>query len=228
MICKNCNAEIADVASVCPFCGAPVTADVDPGVSGSVNLSKTPESQPDPVTSTQTPPPQFNDQTPPPQYNNQTPPPQYNNQTPPPQFNNQTPPPQYNNQTPPPQDYGQTYSGAPVEESEYDKKAKLPFTLGITGLVANGVGLLGFFCCCWYVPQIVAIIVGIIGMVKANGMQKDLFLVSPENQQKMKNGKTMCLISLILGAVGVVLLTILMICGVLAGMSEELSEYMDF
>ena len=93
MICKNCSAEIADVASVCPFCGAPVTANVDPGVSGSVNLSKTPESQPEQAPSSQTPPPQFNDQTPPPQFNNQTPPPQYNNQTPPPQYNNQTPPP---------------------------------------------------------------------------------------------------------------------------------------
>ncbi|MCR4646448.1 MAG: zinc-ribbon domain-containing protein [Oscillospiraceae bacterium] len=207
MICKNCNAEIADVASVCPFCGAPVTADVDPGVSGPVNLNK----------STEEPAQQYNNPTPPPQYNNQTPPPQYNNPTPPPQFT----------QTPPPQATGQSYSGTPAEENEYDKQAKLPFTLGIVGLVANGVGLLGFACCCWYIPQIVAIVVGIIGMVKANGLQKDLFLISPENQQKMKNGKTMCLVSLILGAVGIVVLTILMICGVLAGMSEGITEYLE-
>ncbi|MBR3630978.1 MAG: DUF4190 domain-containing protein, partial [Oscillospiraceae bacterium] len=142
---------------------------------------------------------------------------------------NQAPPPVNNqpyNQAPPPQ-YDQSYQNGATVESEYDKQAKLPFILGIVGLVSNGVGLLGFICCCWYIPQIVALVVGIIGMVKANKMQSDLCLVSPENQQKMKNGKTMCLISTILGAVGIVLLTILTIAGVAASMSEGLSEYLD-
>ena len=192
-----------------------------------MNLSKASESQPvDPA-------PQLNNQTPPVnnQHYGQTPP-QFNKQTPPPVNNQpygQTPPPMNNqpySQTPPPQ-YDQSYQGGVAEESEYDKAAKVPFTLGIVGLVSNAVGLIGAFCCCWYIPQIVAIIVGIVGMVKANNLQKDLFLIAPENQQKMKNGKTMCLASLIIGIVGIVLLTILVIAGVAAGMSEELSDYLD-
>ena len=43
----------------------------------------------------------------------------------------------------------------------------------------------------------------------------------------MKTGHTMCLVSLILGAVGIVLLTILMILGVAAGMSEEFANYLE-
>lgn len=219
MICKNCNAEIPDAASSCPFCGTPTTVNVDPGASGAVNLSKASESQPGAAPAPQDSQPYH--QAPPPQFNNPTPPPVNNQpygQTPPPVNNQpygQTPPPQYD------------ATGANGMESEYDKGAKLPFTLGIVGLVANGVGLLGFFCCCWYIPQIVALIVGIIGMVKANKMQSDLYLIAPENQQKMKNGKTMCLISTILAAVGIVLLTILMIAGVAASMSEGFSEYLD-
>ena len=222
MICKNCNAEISDGATACPFCGAPVTADVNPGMSGPVDLTKSSESQPAPQPESQTPPPADN------QPYNQVPPPADNqpyNQVPPP-AGNQVPP-QYGNPSTPPPQYDQSYQGGGAVESEYDKQAKLPFTLGIVGLVSNGVGLLGFFCCCWYIPQLVAIIVGIIGMVKAKKMQNELYLVTPENQQKMKTGNTMCLVSLILGAVGIVLLTILMILGVAAGMSEEFANYLE-
>lgn len=216
MICKNCNAEIPDAASVCPFCGNPATPEADAAASGAVNLSKASESQPGSPADSQP----FN-QAPPPQFNNPTPPP-VNNQP-----YNQAPPPQFNNPTPPPQNYDQTYQGGVAAESEYDKQAKVPFTLGIVGLVANGVGLLGALCCCWYIPQLVAIIVGIVGIVKANNMQKDLFLIAPENQQKMKNGKTMCTISLILGIVGIVALTLMVILGFAAGMSESMMDYIE-
>ena len=227
MICKNCNAEFPDAASICPFCGTPATPEADAAASGAVNLSKASESQP------VNPAPQMNNPTPPPQFNNPTPPPaggQSFNQVPPPVNNQpygQTPPPQqFGNPAPQPQ-YDQSYQGGAAEESEYDKAAKVPFTLGIVGLVANGVGLIGVFCCCWYIPQIVAIIVGIIGMVKTNNLQKDLFLIAPENQQKMKNGKTMCLISLILGIVGIVVLTLMVVLCFAAGMSEEMMDYIE-
>ena len=177
MICKNCNAEIADGAAVCPFCGAPVTESVDPGMSSPVDLSKPSDSQPVPQPETPTPPvSQPEMQTPPPvsQPAEQTPPPQYGNPS--------TPPPQYGNPSTPPPQYDQSYQNGAATESEYDKQAKLPFTLGIVGLVSNGVGLLGFFCCCWYIPQLVAIIVGIIGMVPVKKMQNDLYLVTLENQ----------------------------------------------
>lgn len=91
--------------------------------------------------------------------------------------------------------------------AEYEKKANTVQTLGIVALICSIV--IGFCCCVLPGP-----IVGIVGLVKANALQGDMYLLSPEGQKKVNTGKMLCIIAVVLGALGLLFNIILMATGV--------------
>ncbi len=76
-------------------------------------------------------------------------------------------------------------------DPEVEKRANTVKTLGIFSLVS-------FFVCCSCLSPILAI----IGIVKANGLNTVTHMMSEESQKSVKLGKTLCIVSLILGILG--------------------------
>ncbi len=121
--------------------------------------------------------------------------------------------------------YGQSnpnpYGGQPMgymdPSAEYEKKANTVQTLGIVALICSIV--IGFCCCVLPGP-----IVGIVGLVKANALQGDMYLLSPEGQKKVNTGKILCIIAVVLGALGL-LFNILMMA---TGFTESMMDEFDF
>ena len=115
----------------------------------------------------------------------------------------------YNQQAQP--NYSQpNYNAA---DADLEKTANTVKTLGIVSLVVSIV--LG--CCC----TIAGPIVGIVGLVKANGLKASMDLLTPEGQKSLSTGKALCIAGIIVGAVWIVLNIILTAAGTLSEMLEE-------
>lgn len=137
-------------------------------------------------------------------------------------------------QVPPPQNMGYgtpqptpvpSY-GMPEPVNEYDKRANTSMVMGILGLVSNFIGLVGLFCCCMFIPQIAAIVFGIIAMVKASKLKPDLYLLSETGKKKRSAGNIMGIISLILGIIGLLLLCAMMVLGIMGSLDyDNLGEF---
>lgn len=203
MICKVCNAAIDDNAQVCPFCGANVTVDVDPGMSsfpdpaapqGGIDLSK-PASDPTADDLGLSEPAQYTD--PMAGQNTQQP---YNNAAP----SGQSVQPSYNQNT-----YSQPSGGYNFGNPEQEKEAQTIMTLGLVALIVG-------FCCC----AIVGPICGGIGLSKYNKIQSDLGMLSEDAQKKANNGRILCIIGIVVGAIS-------MIVGFINGINGTYSQVLQ-
>lgn len=70
-------------------------------------------------------------------------------------------------------------------------------TLGIVGLVISIV--IGFCCCTLPGP-----IIGIVGLVKANGLMPMISNLSEKAQKDLKTGRTLCIIAIVLGVISMI------------------------
>ena len=193
MICKVCNATIDDGAQVCPFCNNPVTVDVDPGMGsgfpdpaapqgGTVDLNK-PASEPTAEDLGLSEPAQYTD--PMASQNTQQPYASGVNDAP----TGQPVTPNYSQNS-----YDSGNGGYNFGSPELEKEAQTIMTLGI---VAIAVG----FCCC----VLVGPICGGIGLSKFNKLQGSLSMLSQDAQKKATNGRILCIIGIVVGAVSMLI-----------------------
>lgn len=222
MICKICNATIADNETKCPFCGSPVTMDVDPNAAPafpdpaapSVNASTETPVNPTPAPSAEpvNPTSDLGLSQPAQPYSDPM-----ANQNPQPNPYTQNP-----NAYSQPNNYGVPNNGSaqygyqgPDVSQELEKKAGTVQTLGIVGLVLAIV--IGFCCCTLLGP-----ICGIVGLVKANGLKGDMYLLSEEGQKKVNLGKILCIIAIVLGVLGIAVNALFLSTGMLEDMMSEI------
>lgn len=234
MICKICNATIDDNAAACPFCGSPVTMNVDPNntpafpdPAGSTPVQN-PVPTPDPVNATpdlglSEPAQPYSD---PMASQNSAP----QNSTDP---YAQSPYTQNPNTYSQPNSYGAPNTGYSAPNTGYsapntgysysdtgasqelEKKAGSVQTLGIVGLVLAIV--IGFCCCTLPGP-----ICGIVGLVKANSLKGDMYLLSEDGQKKVNLGKILCIIAIALGVLATIVNIVLMSSGTYSDFLESL------
>lgn len=132
----------------------------------------------------------------------------------------------------PAQDYSQPSYGQPspppvtptVDPAQYEpnltngkdieKEANTVWILGIVGLIVSIV--IGLCCCAIPGP-----IISGIGFFKARGLEGSVGLLSQEGQNKLKNGRLMCIIALIISAVGIIANIVLMATGALSSILEN-------
>ncbi len=232
MICKICNATIDDNAAACPFCGSPVTMNVDPNntpafpdPAGSTPVQN-PVPTPDPVNATpdlglSEPAQPYSDpmasQNSAPQ--NSADPYAQNPYTQNPYSQNPNTYSQPNNYSQPSNNYSEpntSYSYADTSASqELEKKAGSVQTLGIVGLILAIV--IGFCCCTLPGP-----ICGIVGLVKANSLKGDMYLLSEDGQKKVNLGKILCIIAIALGVLATIVNIVLMSSGTYSDFLESL------
>ncbi len=82
-------------------------------------------------------------------------------------------------------------------DPELEKRAGTVQTLGIVSVI---VAVVVGFCCC-IIPGPV---VGIVGLVKANGLTPFLSSMSADAQKKVKLGKILCFVAIGLGVAGLI------------------------
>ncbi|MBE6826461.1 MAG: hypothetical protein E7511_06220 [Ruminococcus sp.] len=82
-------------------------------------------------------------------------------------------------------------------DPELEKRAGTVQTLGIVSVIIAVV--IGFCCCIIPGP-----VVGIVGLVKANGLTPFMGNLSPEAQKKVKLGKILCFVAIGLGVAGLI------------------------
>ena len=104
-------------------------------------------------------------------------------------------------------------------DPELEKKASTIKTLGIVSIVTSFV----LMCCC----TIVGPVVGIIGLVQANNLNQSINMLSPQAQDNLKNGKLMCIIGIVLGAIGIFVNIILSATGATEAFWEGFQEGLE-
>lgn len=97
---------------------------------------------------------------------------------------------------------------------DLEKRASTVMTLGIVGLVISIV--IGFCCCTLPGP-----IIGIVGLVKANGLMPMISNLSEKAQKDLKTGRTLCIIAIVLGVIS-------MISGAIVGALSSSDWYTNF
>ncbi len=80
---------------------------------------------------------------------------------------------------------------------DLEKRAGTVMTLGIVGLVISIV--IGFCCCTLPGP-----IIGIVGLVKANGLMPMISNLSDKGQNDLKTGRVLCIIAIVVGAISMI------------------------
>ncbi len=118
----------------------------------------------------------------------------------------------------------QAYQSAPSynqggDQAELEKRANTVKILGIVGIIVSVV----IGCCCCVIPGPV---IGIVGLVKANGLNPMLSMLSEQGQKNVKVGKICCIIAIALGALGLIfnIITTIMSGGTTAMMEEFMNE----
>ncbi len=132
-------------------------------------------------------------------------------------------------------DYGNAYNQQPASQNPYnqqnfgggmnqpgspelEQRARTVMTLGIVGLIVSVV----IGCCCCTIPGPV---IGIIGLVKANGLKPMMSSLSPEAQQKVNTGKILCIIAIVISAVSALIGAISGFTGSLESLLSESDYY---
>ncbi len=104
------------------------------------------------------------------------------------------------------------FNNAP--QPDLEKRAGTVMTLGIVGLVISIV--IGFCCCTLPGP-----IIGIVGLVKANGLMPMISNLSEKGQKDLKTGRTLCILAIVFGAISMVL-------GAIMGGLTSLENFSNF
>lgn len=99
---------------------------------------------------------------------------------------------------------------------DLEQRASSVMTLGIVGLVISIV--IGFCCCTLPGP-----IIGIVGLVKANGLMPMISNLSEKGQKDLKTGRVLCIIAIVLGVISMILGAIM---GAISGM-EDFRKYLQ-
>ncbi|GEM_PF-2503971 len=113
--------------------------------------------------------------------------------------------------------YRNAYNG--YSDPELEKKANNIKTLGIVSVVTGVI----FILCC----TLVSPIIGIIGLVQANGLNASLNQISPQGQEKIRTGKLLCIIGIVLGVVGMLLSFLANALGLTDAFVEGFQEGLD-
>ena len=115
--------------------------------------------------------------------------------------------------------YPNNYNNMAGVDPELEKKASTIKTLGIVSIVTSVV----LMCCC----TIVGPVVGIVGLVQANNLNQSMNMLSPQSQDNLKNGKLMCIIGIVLGAIGILVNIILSATGATDAFWEGFQEGLE-
>ena len=89
-------------------------------------------------------------------------------------------------------------SGGNRYENEFEKEIGTIHKLGVASVIA-GVLLM---CCC----GLFSLVTGVIGLMKANAMLPYMEQFSTETQERLKSGKKLCIIGIVLGIVSLIMM----------------------